>query len=270
MTDNKRFRVLRDATILAVVLLVVTVVWVMAADPPNTISYQGYLTDASGTAITDTPDMQVVLYTVDTGGTGVYTETHSTVTVSDGQFNLLLGTGTDTSGTWSNDVDFSQALWLEITIDPSGTPETLSPRIPLSTVPHARYAQTVPDNYIATQQISDTLTFADGDLVDLSGIIANTTTEGLKLPAYDVGATADGQITWDSASDKLYVGDNSAAQEIGALGSSIDTSEITENTIINADISSTANIDPDKLAFMNSGILSRHLAISGQSTSFNW
>lgn len=254
MTDNKRFRVLRDATILVVVLLIVTVAWVMADTPPNTISYQGYLTDASENAIDGSRDMRVAFYTVSTGGSSVYTEDHSSVTVSDGQFNLQLGTGSVVSGALSS-VDFSQALWIEITIDPSGTPETLSPRIPLSSVPYARYAfevqqigtltadrwctsdgsvinctQNAPTDEVGAVTSGQwcrgdgsavqCTSISDGALLDMSAVNSSSTTEGLKLPqAADVSAaTAEGQISWDSDDDKLYVGNGTTAQEIGGGG----------------------------------------------------
>ncbi len=190
-------------TLLAAALFMFSVWWAFADAPPDTISYQGFLTDSAGVPVNGTPDMKVVFYIASAGGTGVYTETHSAVTVSNGQFNIQLGAGTTTDD-WPAAVDFSQALWLEITVAGS----LLTPRIPLSTVPYARYAHAVPDNYITTQQISDTLSFADSDLVDLSAINASSTDEGLILPqAADVSASiAEGQISWDSDDDTLFVG----------------------------------------------------------------
>lgn len=48
------------------------------------------------------------------------------------------------------------------------------------------------------------------DLLDLSGVDSSTATEGLLLPQIGsacAGATAEGQICWDSVGDTLYVGD---------------------------------------------------------------
>ncbi len=177
-------------TLLAAALFMFSVWWAFAATPPNTVSYQGFLTDAAGAPVNGTPNMQVVFYTVSAGGTGVYTETHSAVTVSNGQFNIQLGDGTaEGSGVWDTDVDFSQALWLEITVGA----ETLSPRIPLSTVPYARYA------LIAnTATTADALSANGGNCaagnyplgVDASGAVEGCTTAG--GGGADLGKTANG------------------------------------------------------------------------------
>ncbi len=120
--------------------------------PTDTISYQGYLTDSAGSPIDSTLDMKVEFFAVSSDGTALYSETHSDVTVSQGQFNLNLGGGT-TSDVWS-DVDFSQTLWLEITLDPTGTPETLSPRVQLSTVAYARFAFAIADNAVTPTKLN--------------------------------------------------------------------------------------------------------------------
>ena len=58
---------------------------------PGLISYQGTLTDTSGTAL-DTPvTMTFTIYTDSTGGSAVWTETQPIVEVNDGLFNVLLG-----------------------------------------------------------------------------------------------------------------------------------------------------------------------------------
>ena len=57
---------------------------------------------------------------------------------------------------------------------------------------------------------------ADG-MLDLSGITSDSTGKGLKLPAYNASATADGQMSWDSSGDRLYVGDGASAQQIGGI-----------------------------------------------------
>jgi hypothetical protein len=120
---------------LVVILLMAGIIWVRAATPPDTISYQGYLTDASGTPVDTSVSMSVAFYDAATGGSNPYAEDHTNVTVSRGQFDLELGAGTTTVGTWGA-LDFSQALWMEITVGG----ETFTPRIPLSAVPYARYA----------------------------------------------------------------------------------------------------------------------------------
>ncbi len=122
-----------------------------AATPPTTISYKGYLTDSAGIAMTGaTLGMKVEMFESASGGSATYGEIHGGITPIDGHFDLLLGNGTATTGSWP--CDFSKALWLQITMDPSGTPETLLPRIPLTAVP---YAQTA---FVVTNSAVDHLT----------------------------------------------------------------------------------------------------------------
>jgi hypothetical protein len=55
------------------------------------INYQGYLTDSGGNPINDTLEMTFSIYENESGGTAVWTETQPAVTVTDGLFNVLLG-----------------------------------------------------------------------------------------------------------------------------------------------------------------------------------
>ncbi|MCC5835209.1 MAG: tail fiber domain-containing protein [Opitutales bacterium] len=69
---------------------------------PDLMSYQGRVTDAGGTLIGNTtPVNRAVtfrLYTEATGGDVIYAETQ-TVTISGGEFSVLIGNGTGVSGT---------------------------------------------------------------------------------------------------------------------------------------------------------------------------
>jgi hypothetical protein len=79
----------------------------------------------------------------------------------------------------------------------------------------------------------------DGTLLSFASVNASGTTEGLILPqntGTPTGATAEGQISWDSTNNKLYVGDGTNAVEIGAGGSGAFTnvSGVVRNTGIHA------------------------------------
>lgn len=117
------------------IVLISSTIWVYAAAPPNTISYQGFLTDLSGNPIEGTYDIGVSYQDAASGGSEFYKENHLGVVLDDGQFNLVLGGGTPISGVWGA-VDFGQAIWIEITV----AGETLSPLVPMSAAPYARYA----------------------------------------------------------------------------------------------------------------------------------
>ncbi|MBI4515792.1 MAG: hypothetical protein HY699_08250 [Deltaproteobacteria bacterium] len=70
----------------------------VAADAPNLLNYQGRLTDPSGTPKNGTFTMQFAVYDAESGGNQLpsgtpWSETQS-VTVTDGVFNVLLGSVT--------------------------------------------------------------------------------------------------------------------------------------------------------------------------------
>jgi len=96
---------------------------------PTKISYQGILTDDSNNLITGSRDIKFDIYSVLSGGSSLWNETHSAVTISNGLFTVELG-----SQTPFGSLEFSQSLWLEITVDPSGTPTVLSPRVAFNAV----------------------------------------------------------------------------------------------------------------------------------------
>ena len=76
------------ALTMAAVLLSVAVA---SADVPHQISYQGRLTDDSGSGITGTADISFSLFADSSTSTMLWKETHYGVTVTDGLFNVMLG-----------------------------------------------------------------------------------------------------------------------------------------------------------------------------------
>ncbi|MFA7193728.1 MAG: tail fiber domain-containing protein [Candidatus Paceibacterota bacterium] len=125
---------------------------VFAAINPE-INYQGRLLDDLGDPVADTDfNIQFKLYTVDTGGTEIWTENHcyspddgatcdgtgvdSRITTRDGLFSVMLGSVNSLS-----DVDFNQTLYLGINIGGTGdTPSydgEMTPRKVLGAVPAA-------------------------------------------------------------------------------------------------------------------------------------
>jgi len=58
---------------------------------PNTINYQACLTTPDGDPINDQVDLTLTLYTTPTGGSSVWHETHTDITVQDCQLQLMLG-----------------------------------------------------------------------------------------------------------------------------------------------------------------------------------
>ncbi len=121
----------------------------------ETINAQGKLVDddgtnASATCIgTNSCDFRFTIYDADSGGNNLWQETHSDVTVTDGIFNVKLG-----SVTSLNDVDLENFnrddLWVEIELDENGdgdftdpNDQTFNPRTHMSSVAYAFNAKYV-------------------------------------------------------------------------------------------------------------------------------
>ena len=117
---------MRNVLSLTIVLLLVVAVsaW---AQIPKLINYQAKLTDGDGVALNGDYDITFKIYDEETGGTPLWTEAHTGVTVTNGLFDVQLGSITPL------DLSFADTYWVEIEIE--GT--TLSPREMLSTVPYA-------------------------------------------------------------------------------------------------------------------------------------
>ncbi|MEW5944749.1 MAG: hypothetical protein AB1742_00985 [bacterium] len=114
------------------------------ADVPLLMSYQGRVTDLNGVPIADgSYDMTFGLFTTDTLGVAVWTETQLGVAVENGLFSVNLGASAPLVIT-----DFNQSLWLEVTIGVT----TYSPR---HRVVSAGYALGIPDNAVTAAKIKD-------------------------------------------------------------------------------------------------------------------
>jgi hypothetical protein len=101
---------------------------------PQLINYQGYLTDASDDPITSVVQMTFSIWDAASGGNELWDETHASVAVVEGLFDVLLGSVTPIP-----DPVFAGALrWLQIQV---GT-EVLQPRKAIVSVAYAYRAAT--------------------------------------------------------------------------------------------------------------------------------
>jgi len=116
------------------VLLVLFVSALAAWATPNLISYQGKL-DRDGSPFTGTASMEFALFETETGSTPFWNETQS-VTVTDGIFNVLLGSVNELPALPT------EGCWLEVAIDGEALP-----RQQIASVPYAEVAQQVCANY---------------------------------------------------------------------------------------------------------------------------
>ncbi|MBC7186049.1 MAG: hypothetical protein H5U38_03340, partial [Calditrichaeota bacterium] len=124
---------MRKVTLFLAVFVMVAAA-VGQAQIPQTMSYQGLLTDASGNPVPDgTYALTFRLYDVPTGGTALWTETQPVV-VSGGVMNVTLGAIIPLS------LPFDRQYWLGIAV---GTEPELMPRIQLTSSPYAFAARGV-------------------------------------------------------------------------------------------------------------------------------
>src|SRR3990172_7738940 len=101
----------------------------VAAAVPKVINYQGSLSDNNGPV--GDPNLQMVfsIYDVLTGGTALWTETH-TVKVTNGNYNVLLGNQTS----FPEDLFENEILYLGIK---AGNDLEITPRTQIASTPSA-------------------------------------------------------------------------------------------------------------------------------------
>ena len=105
-------------------------------------NYQSILKDNNGSVIVNTSITYKISFIYDSSsGSTVYSETHSTTTPVDGIINLVIGSGTAISGTFSS-IDWSRTLYIkrEADLTGSGTYTNFGTTL-LNSVPKSNFAQ---------------------------------------------------------------------------------------------------------------------------------
>jgi hypothetical protein len=193
-----------------------------AQSTPALMSYQGRVTDAAGVLIGNTaPVNRAVifkLYSASSGGTALYAETQS-VTISGGEFSVLIGNGTGISGSPGpsspattpyktladilNSTTYA-SLYLGITVDDgtSAVDPEISPRQQMVSgafALRAKVAESVAGSAITTTMLGDSQVTKDKiasgvvdssritDLTIEAGDIKNNTINATKLDTTTVG-----------------------------------------------------------------------------------
>ncbi|MCK4858346.1 MAG: hypothetical protein KAT58_10285 [candidate division Zixibacteria bacterium] len=113
------------------VIVVASSSFAIAAAIPHMINYQGMLTDNLGNPLTGNYSIEFKIFNHPTAGTQLWGETHGGVVVTDGLFNVLLGSATPIN------LDFSGEYYLDITVGG----EHLATRLPFTSVGYAYRAQ---------------------------------------------------------------------------------------------------------------------------------
>ena len=99
------------------------------AAAPASVGYQGRLYDQSGNPLSGTLNVMFSLYSTDTGGTAVWTETQS-VTFANGYFAVQLGSATAFGATAFD----GTVRYLGVTV---GSDNEMTPRASVASVPYA-------------------------------------------------------------------------------------------------------------------------------------
>lgn len=139
------------------------------AAPPQTISYQGFLTTSAGAPVSATVSVQFSLYDTASGGTPLWTETQS-VTAANGLYNVVLGNITPIN------LPFDAPYFLGVKV---GTDAEMTPRAALTMVPYAFRALTA-DNVSSTATIQGS---------QITGTISGATVPGAAPWVTVAGAT---------------------------------------------------------------------------------
>lgn len=238
--------------LLPAVLLLLAGSLAVRAEVPALMSYQARVSDASGTLIgATTPANRTVtfkFYTVSTGGTPVYTEAQ-TVTISGGEFSVLLGNGSGVSGFKGPSAPATTPyitlhsvmngnLYLGITVD-DGTAAAdveITPRQQIVSAAYAfrsKIAEGLPDGQLATSMLANSSVTAD----KLGGNAV--TTAKLANDAVDQSKILNGSVTTSKLLDGSVTNPKLAANSITSdkiVDSSLVTADFADGQVTSAKI----------------------------------
>ena len=172
----------------------------LEASVPKLLTYQGVLKDANGSYLTGSYDMTFRVYGSSSGGSALWSESQTGVSVNSGRFSVELGSVS------ALNLDFSQDYWLSVQV---GTDTEMTPRQRLTSAGYALMAESVVNGFSQAQH--DALSHRD-----IEGVKANTSNiakTNFKLDAYTLAsANSMGDMIIDSFNDASGI---DAAQSSG-------------------------------------------------------
>jgi len=143
------------------------------ADVPHLINFQGRIADTAGNPITGTRSITFNMYDAEGGGNLLWHETHPNITVTDGIFEVLIGSVS------SLDLPFDKQYYLGIQV---GSDPEMTPRQKIASVGYAYKAEKAEyADSAATAAMSTTATNAD----TVDGVHVSSTPEANRLVALD-------------------------------------------------------------------------------------
>ncbi len=151
------------------------------AQVANTMSYQGYLTDADGEPV-ENPNATLTfrIYEAQTGGEPIWTETRAGVAVEEGVFSVLLGEIEPLDPEW-----FDAPLWLSVALGSEEAAE-LEPRIRLAAAPLSLMARALDADAL---QAGDNISIQkEGHRLVISAEVSGEEEEGGDITSVTAGA----------------------------------------------------------------------------------
>jgi hypothetical protein len=187
---------MRTHIIIATVILGLVLV-VSARSQSPMISYQGKLTDNAGEPLNATVSIKFSIYSQSSGGTALWMETQSSISVSNGIFNVLLGSINPIPTSVFNGSD----RWLGMKV---GSDAEMSPRQQIVSVGYA--LKTSDADMVDGQHASDFLSTAND--WGRSGVASEIYEGTMKLSDKYVNETGPEEMTGNSADPILSVTNN--------------------------------------------------------------
>ena len=190
--------------IFPVLLVLMTLSFFSGAQPveasvPQLMTYQGLLKNASGSYLTGTYSMTFRIYNASTGGTALWTETQSTVSVSSGSCSVQLGS------VQALTLPFTEGYWLSVQV---GADAEMTPRVRLTSVGYSYRSDEALNGF--TQSQHDAMTHKN-----IEGVRDNTVNiakTNFKLDAYSLAAANSmGDMVVDTFNDASGIDSGSSS-----------------------------------------------------------
>jgi len=231
--------------ILSVLLLVTALAFTFTASAaiPHIINFQGKATDKVGAPLNGAYNLTFRIYNAETGGTSKWSETQTAIPISNGIFQVQLGSVTPLN------LPFDEAYWISLEINSDGE---MSSRTKLSSVPYAYKAESLTESptrvltwylpYYAEVGINKSAYL----VVPFSGEIVKATAYAKTAPTGEVILRIDinknGTTIWGNQDNRLQF----AAGANAATSSTFTTTSVNENDCFTVDVDSVGSTQPGR------------------------